>query len=332
MLAEINEQARYEICMHPEAPLNCTPRAIRAHTVQRATGLASIAEDGHVLSGRDAKPKKFSQNDLERIGVHSASTFRGFCSYHDQNTFHDCDVAKTADSRVAFLLGYRALCYELYMKIISISVLQRYRDTLDAGCNFAAQCEIQHFISTQIYTTKVAIDEHSRIKREWDTFIVNKDDPGGIWSILSFDKNLPVTTSGAFYPERNFLGQNIQRLDAPIGSLSLLTFNVTSIAGHTKAIFYSLDKRDPSRNFLFSLLTINNHNLASAIINFCFDASDNIFVKPSWWEQIDEREKRRLLITLKRSLPGNKIANALTIYRTDLYKANVIKKQSNEVF
>jgi hypothetical protein len=316
--AEIAKQAKLELCMHPEAPQNCTLGSIRAHTVQKATALRAIAERGHVLSGRDSRPGKRNEFRLESVGVNKASTFRGFCSHHDQSTFKEADTALRVSENICFLLGYRALAYELYMKIISVPVLTMYREYIDAGMSFSAQVEVQQHIHGQLYTSRLAVDEHSRLKGGWDRALITGDRSELSWASYRFEGVLPVVTSGAFYPEIDFSGQRLQALDAPIGHLGLLTFSVVPIDGGTHAIFAWLDRKPQNSQFVDSLTGISPLQMSSTLVQFCFDTSDNIFVRPSWWQALEPKYKKSLSDLLANSTPGDKNPRGLQLITDQL--------------
>jgi hypothetical protein len=99
----------------------CTGPAIQAHSIQRATVLGAISQDGHVYMFQHRVGSVFR---LERIGVREASTFTGFCEYHDRELFRDIDFSPTRtfdpeDKRQAVLLGFRALACEYWKKLNS---------------------------------------------------------------------------------------------------------------------------------------------------------------------------------------------------------------------
>ena len=51
------------------------------------------------------------------VGINSATTFTGFCSLHDQQLFKPIDTELLLPTpEQVFLLHYRALCRELYVK------------------------------------------------------------------------------------------------------------------------------------------------------------------------------------------------------------------------
>ena len=326
--AEFYTQAKHEVCLHPEAPKNCSAGSIRAHTIQRATALRSIAEDAHVLSGRNPRPGDNNEDILTRVGVNEASTFRGFCSYHDNDTFKPSDLAKDITSEVAFLLSYRALCYEIYMKMVAVPTLMMYRDHLDAGTNFAAQERTQQILHAMIYTNSLGRDEHQRLKANWDEVLLSKNYQDFKWASYTFSTPFPIVTSGAFFPEYDFGAKPLQQLDAPIGALALLAFNVIPIENLTRAIFGWLDNKQQGADFLNSLDQLRITDLGAAIIQFCFETSDNIFVRPSWWASLARKQQIKLGISLRNSTPAERNPRGL-IPVQNLFSADLIEKLIN---
>lgn len=325
--AELYRQAQFETCSHPNAPEDCAFGAIRSHTIQRGTALKAIAEQGHVLSGRDSRPGRPTEFRLESVGINTASTFRGFCAKHDGETFRDADQAVDVDEWVAFLLGYRALSYERYMKNISIPTLEIYRDHLDAGLPFESQEQIQKYLHGNLYTTRLAVAEHTRHKISWDNALVNRSTDNLKWASMTFDGVLPIVASGAYYPEYDFTGKRLQSLTAPVGSLNMLTFNVIPLGGKTRAIFGWLDGKMQAGTLIESFLALSDDQRSSALIQFCFDTSDNIFVTPSWWNGLDRELKGKLAALLANSTPGDKDPNGLRLLSKQLSSVPLAEAQ-----
>ena len=302
--------AQTEFCYHPSAPEGCSKGIIRAHTIQKRTGLDNIAENGHVLSARDGKTGA-SRLDLELIGINKASTFRGFCSKHDSDTFRGAENRIDIDKSSAFLLSYRALCYETYMKTVAVKTLEFLRDHMDRGKQFEAQAEVQERLSYHIHTTRLGEFEHERLKNFWDAVL---NDGGGSefqWFAIAFEGTIPLVASGTFFPERDFEGKLLQPINAPIGSLALLAFNILPFAGKTFAVFGWLDGKSQNLSFIRSLHQIPHASLASSIVQFAFDTSDNLFVSPTWWKTLVDQPKRFLLQVLRSSTPGDKRIDGL---------------------
>lgn len=312
-------------CFHPDAPTGCSGDAIRAHTIQKRSGLQEISEKGHVLSGRNADPRR-EREDLELIGVNSASTFRGFCSFHDTVTFREAEISKAPTKVGAFLLSYRALCFEIYMKQVAIPTLEFIKDNIDAGRPFEEQAEMQQLLYGSLFSIQVGFEEHSKLKVTWDAAFRAKDYTNFQWAFARFETSLPIVTSGVFFPERDFTGRSLQPITAPVGSLALLGFNVIPIAGQTSIIFGWLDCKHQNTKFVESFYKISNEFLASAVVQFCFDTSDNIFVKPSWWKNLPKIPKKYLLWNLRNSTPGDKQPDGLIPRSPPLISAQVLER------
>lgn len=67
----------------------CTKKIIKAHSVSKSSSLKEIAVDGHVLTTFKANHDFSLSHKITPtlIGINKASTFNGFCSYHDKSLF-----------------------------------------------------------------------------------------------------------------------------------------------------------------------------------------------------------------------------------------------------
>ena len=59
-----------------------------------------------------------TNSGANKVGIKDASTFRGFCSKHDNESICSSRKGKRSvgTTEQIALLGYRAVCYELLMK------------------------------------------------------------------------------------------------------------------------------------------------------------------------------------------------------------------------
>src|SRR5689334_10413903 len=126
VLGEVRDAQVQKMCLHPLASKEtCSGEAIKAHTVPRSS-LRKIARDGHVyrISG-DLPTLIKTQGKLSPrlIGINKASIFTGFCAHHDHTTFQPFeDGSYKSIAQASFLLGYRALCLELFNKLGAASL------------------------------------------------------------------------------------------------------------------------------------------------------------------------------------------------------------------
>ena len=313
LLQIFSANSRNGICLHPSAPNECSDQIIRAHTLQKGGSLRAIADStGHVLSGRD-RGTAFSSRaqSLTKVGVNKASTFRGFCSKHDNHVFGPADRAKDTSEEVAFLLSFRALAYEVFMKMVAVPTMEEMKTQIDRGKPFEEQVPLQDHIHRHLYSFKMGLDEHVRIKEAYDTALTSKNLSRFRYMSMRFDRVLPVVTSGAFFPEFDYQGKMLQRLSDDIGSLDCIVFNVCVMNGCTYVVFGWVDVgRTANRSFVESIKSIRSEAFADFVIRFAFEISDNIFVSPSWWHELDSSLKDDLEKRLISSFAGERVPSA----------------------
>ena len=317
LLHEFDKQKALSVCLHGSAPFGCGAKIIRAHTVQKSGSLSAIAEDGHVYSGRDrgwSRGHIGADDELALIGVSNASTFKGFCSRHDNDTFKAADIATEVTKEAAFLMAYRALAYEIYMKMVAIPTMETLKNRIDRGVNFENQARIQTEFDLGIQGLRHGLHEHQQHKTRYDQLL------NGTWKTdfngchISFDGTLPITSSGAFFPEFDFHGNALQNMGNDLGRLSLLAFNLVVIDNRTVAIFgWDTDATGSNARFAESLSNIPPRQMADALVQFCFEISDNIFVRPSWWSAVPKSTQSELLSRLRNNIPGRHSPEGLVI-------------------
>jgi SEC-C motif len=317
LLHEFDSQKKFGLCLHPDAPTECDKKIVRAHTIQKSGSLAVIAENGHVYSGRNSRPSKGSQtlsDDLTLIGVTNASTFKGFCSRHDNETFRPADTASVITKEVAFLMSYRALAYEVYEKMIAVPTMEALRNRIDRGLNFEEQSRAQTEFDLGLQGFRAGLNEHQWHKAAYEKLLVGSWETKFHGFIIELDGIMPIVSSGTFFPEFDFLGNKLQSINSEIGTLSLMAFNIVVIARKTVAVFgWDKDPTGANRKFINSIKNIINIKISDAILRFCFEICDNIFVRPSWWLELDLDKRKDLLNRLRENTPGSHLSSGLIV-------------------
>jgi hypothetical protein len=125
---------RQKLCLHPESEAGkCSDKIANAHTISRAGSLKRIADESNHVLGFDCRAPTLNRTsgriDVIRIGIKKdASTFNGFCTHHDNKTFAPLeDKPFEASDQQCFLLGYRAICRELYQKATALNAMEFLR-------------------------------------------------------------------------------------------------------------------------------------------------------------------------------------------------------------
>ncbi|WP_439813985.1 SEC-C metal-binding domain-containing protein [Zavarzinia sp. CC-PAN008] len=285
-------QFRRGYCAHPlSGPKSCSGPAISSHTIQKNGGIRAIAENGHVLSCKPQSSPFKEQSPLERsiekIGVGRASTFPGFCSKHDNETFRYIEGDSfVADKRSMFLLSYRSLCYELYQKKVQLAFIPIHK-IADKGMSFEVQEHIQQEVAAYEASINIGLAELQHYKNQADEILMKNrfDDIYGVY--LEFSDILPVVASGASQVEYDFQGTMLQSLGYDDKILDHIILNITSFSGRSIAFLGWIGAQcSASRQFCDSFLSIDTTRVPDQLLRFSFDYFENTYIKESWWKAL----------------------------------------------
>ena len=84
----IRNEARIKQCLHPNKD-ECDGKIIKAHAIQNNRILNKISDNGIVITMDGVSNLIFQSSDKK--GRKIATTFTGFCSYHDKTLFQDVE-------------------------------------------------------------------------------------------------------------------------------------------------------------------------------------------------------------------------------------------------
>lgn len=288
-------------CLHPNAGTECKGDIIKAHTVQRSGGLTRIARQGHVytLDPGDAELVKTGMLSARLIGVNSASTFTGFCNYHDTKTFaHIENRPFEGDEQQAFLLGYRALCRELFMKQSAVEHLASIRH-FDAGADIAKQFWWQDFVSILERGEQSSLRHTEQYKLStYDPCLVNDNYSDVHYYIVRFVTAPNFLCSGCIFPDYDFSGQRLQTLTDLDVTPQMITFSLIATEDGGAAIFSWVGPTQAGKDLIKSFDSLRDDEICHAIARFSFEYVENIFISPDWWENLSGQIQHKLAMRL----------------------------------
>lgn len=287
-------------CSYPTVAANdpCSATITKAHTIQKAGGLAAIAESGHVLTVKPIMSdmiKTKGDPQPRKVGVKNASVFPGFCSKHDNQLFEPIE-GKTLNitKETAFLFAYRAVAYERFAK----EAQQRFTTLMleaDAGMPFWKQKTLQSFIQDNLLGMELGTRDVKKWKSRFDERLLAGSTDQFHFVALRFDRILPIVACGAFHPEFDFDGAALQKLGQDSIELDQVTLTVTTFDNQTVVVFGWIGEPDgTARSLVDSFLTIEDSRKADALMRLLFIHTDNVFLRPSWWDGLSDAAKKVL--------------------------------------
>lgn len=137
----------------------CYKNAINSHAISEKQSLRFISENGNMKyfkSLRKSNELYGKKLLLNPIGINIASTFKGFCSDHDNNIFYNLDNNPIRTSTQEILLqAYRSICFALFkagfIKIQNEYSSNYFKEYLDLD-------KIRDFLKEDIEIEKVSDD------------------------------------------------------------------------------------------------------------------------------------------------------------------------------
>lgn len=287
-------------CLHPDAKKGlCQGNIIKAHTVQRSGGLSKIAEKGHVYRFNFELSTLIENEGLsvpKLIGIKQASTFTGFCKYHDFETFNRIESqAFDGNEEQTFLLAYRALCRELFTKRAAFQAPNFIRE-FDKGVPLNGQLQIQSLVNLNQIGLAKSLREMEKRKIAYDKCLTDKDYGNVNYYILRLDKTPDILCSGGFNPHYDFNGNMLQDyLDLSI-TLESMYFSLIPTQNGGAAILSWVEEGGSVCNaFVKSLNGLNRNEMPYALTRLVFEHFENTFFSPAWWSSLKESEKVRLI-------------------------------------
>jgi len=282
-----------EYCLAPTASeATCSSQIVKAHTVQKNGGLSKIARKGHIYGFKyewnTTEDKRLPIAKL--IGINAASTFRGFCSYHDNFIFEPIEKRPFQTTlQQIFLLGYRAISRECFNKKAQFDLIP-FTLGLDKGKSIDEQVYIQDVVQT--YSTEIlyGLNDLKYHKTKFDEILHSSDFSEVHHYTILFENTPDLMCSGAVQIEYDFNGEILQDL-AEVDIPEYITFSLISTNSGGAAVFSWIGESELCLKFVQSLHSISDSEIPHAILRYCLDFFENVYFSPIWWDTLNNKQK-----------------------------------------
>ena len=321
-------------CYHEIDKAKCSDDMTSAHSISKSSSLRKISENNFLYNFETNFYKFFDDNNNDpscilqprTIGVNEASTFYGFCRYHDSILFQDIDKEDVEiNEKNAFLLGYRAFIKEYYNKEWSINFQKNFIRDIS---NIISTPFIEESKSAIIpeYVKKYIINEYGSIdsyiknvfynnllndnlffkelekaaedcKKMQDRYFqifINKNYNSIKYLAFTFSNIPDILFSGAAPILYDFDGNGLQN---DINNLENITINSICYQNGGAVIFQWFENDKINPKFIDSIIKTyekEKDNICNIIIQLVFSYIENIFMRISWWDKLKKELKEEL--------------------------------------
>jgi len=304
IIAKARESAYHQICLHPEASRESCGKIASAHTLQKSRVLRAIkSDDHHVLT--------FYPIQLEngRLKVHQrgwkkASTFKAFCEKHDSSTFAPLETEPfTGSKEQIFLIGYRAVCWELYQKVRAIKSNPTIRDLVDRSAPTEIQKVAQAMLGTQGAGFTKGYKDANRTKKAMDEAYLRRDYDSYRTYRVKVRGPLAIASTGAITPNRTLSGVMLQVLHDVNAKIEWLSFGVDIDAEGVSIVFlWEVNAVAPFR-YIGEIDALSDDALVCFLPQFFFAHCENTYFAGSWWNDLGEYDRAFIESLMRNSNP-----------------------------
>jgi hypothetical protein len=305
-LTAIKKAFGKQYCLHPQAGVeNCQGDIVRAHTIQRNTGLSRIARDGHVYNFllHSRHPRTVTE-DLKPtpVGINRASTFTGFCALHDDAVFAPIEKQPFQDTpEHAFLLAYRAISREVFVKSADME-LGTIRRSLDKGREVEEQVLIQEFANLYEAGLSKGLEEIEGLKAHCDDMLLRREYSEVRYYIIRLKDTPEIMCSAVHQPEYDFRGNTLQELGHLDRPAKWMHFSLVATDDGGGVVFSWVDS-DVCTKLIKSLHALPNDDVTHAIVRYASEFFENTYFSPAWWDDLPPATRRSLIRRQLTELP-----------------------------
>jgi len=299
-IIEISNKSKVKMCLHPKADKAACNEIIKAHSIQRAKILENISRDKHVysFSSHIGDIKKQGRMLPKLIGINEASTFTGFCNFHDTETFKPIEINDIEISNEhIFLIAYRSLCKEIYAKQYQKNMIPVTREG-DRGLSLVEQKAFQKYIRTYEKWVNAGLSDLMYNKKIADNYLLAKKYDDIAYYVIEIEGMPEIVSSGQLSVEIDFDGKVLQTPEdfSNISrQLDSISFSILMKKSNGLIVFSCFKHEAKSIDFLKSIENLNDIELPNAIIRFAFEFFENNYFSPDWWEGITENKQEAII-------------------------------------
>lgn len=275
----------------------CKTRIVKAHTLSKGSSLKSIAHEGHVLGlkhGLSSSESKKGQLTLERIGINKASTFTGFCSYHDKELFSCVEDEPFKESKKqCTMLAYRPLMREFYIKEANYKVMQELTG-FDRGFSFPEQLAWAKMANDNIKGAKLSLADLDYIKDRIEISIEESSFDVLNHLILRLEQVPSIMACGVHAPIADIYGKELQEITFSEDKRpAYMAVNLLALDDQGYMIFSWLPEDDEViMKFVKSIKESSFDVLGDRLTNYIFTFFENVFASEIWWGSLGEKQER----------------------------------------
>lgn len=228
MQKKINLEANIKECFHPNKA-ECKGGIIKAHSLQRQGALKTLEKEvkgNKYLYVHTEREHNFKHDffDLKKVGRKAATTFDGFCSFHDTELFkeieNDIEATDICNDKHMFLHSYRSFSVAYHRKFEEMKL---YNSKDEEVLSFFKEAYSNGHLEAIKEGVSMALNDLKPPKEKLDEMLVNEDYSSLRYFAFEYDYTVPVACASYITPHNLPNGKMIQMNSYSENQSSIIT-------------------------------------------------------------------------------------------------------------
>lgn len=316
-------EADFKICLGFDKE-KCTDEIKNAHSVQNNRILNLISEKGHLYEISSEITRKGPIPLFKKISRNKASTFFGFCDYHDTELFKPIELYDYNEEPIQdFLFAFRGAALEYHRKQRALNLHRKIFKEHPAS--LLDERSIRMYRTAQL--------DVSDWKQDYDLFKRDymSNDFSNIKTVFrQLDYEVNFTACSAFAIQYDLVGKQINDIHGDFESEKMpsIFINVYPVEGATN-ILITYHKQDEAtyKNYLTQVGLLDEDRLKEYLNYLIIEYTENIFFSPKMIEAMHEREKESILRSFTSSI--NIMEKIDLVSKQQYYNFNIFEKRTH---
>lgn len=320
--SEIRSKAKISECFYYNHS-ECKGIIKKAHSIQQNGRLSLLEEDVNGNSSIYSFAEEYQLNDITKkpelkpIGKGSASTFMGFCDYHDKALFSEIEDKPFIDNEErCFLYSYRAFAHTHHKKTEQIKAFQ-------SDSRFNKMMPSTLIADLLKGTINGYIQGEQVRKRLNEIFAKHEYDELDSLTIILPDF-YPIASCASFTPKYSPKSNTKLNINPKIPYEDIF-FNLIPDKSGTIVIFSCLPEKTKSIKYIDDFDSLSALKQQQILTSIIIGDIGNTYISPHIYNKLTEKEKDILLDELKKTAFLTNYQSRHFLSKLNLFEPRFIK-------
>lgn len=294
---EIWRDTDFKVCLAFNST-ECEPLIKNAHTLQNNRILNRISENGHVFTLQPNTTMQGVNTELKKVSRNKASTFFGFCNYHDNELFKPIEQKEYLNEPIQnFLFAFRGFCLEHHRLI-------RKRENVRSVFKLKPSSMLNPDAVNFYRVAEFDVNDSETEYKLFEDIYRNEDLDNIVTLERRFNYEVEFAVSSSFTVQSDLYGREINDIySIEKDLLPSIYINVFPTENETVIILsYNIEYEVIYGEYFRQIEKLTDEELERYLNFLIINYTENVFFSPRLIDKLDEKQKKSLINSFESSV------------------------------